>query len=195
MPWAGQLPASTSSLSALSNQQLFRQAAHILHATSSGPGLKPEARTPPRLFESEACVPPKPSGLSPPSSPPANTVPHNKISPMLECLSSGTLLSYACRLASLPSKDTIFPRPATQLTDNHLPPMPFSTPEIDPRNFREEEPLPFNVLVSACYKKVANRIHPVRTTLPEEYCIVRRIPSDPLLSSSSADASSRLHPL
>jgi hypothetical protein len=30
------------------------------------------------------------------------------------------------------------------------------------------------------YKKVANRIKPVATTLPEEFRIVRRIPSDPL---------------
>ncbi|KIM37970.1 hypothetical protein M413DRAFT_51123, partial [Hebeloma cylindrosporum] len=30
------------------------------------------------------------------------------------------------------------------------------------------------------YKKVANRTRPVATTLPEEFRIVRRIPSDPL---------------
>src|SRR6266481_9984040 len=31
-------------------------------------------------------------------------------------------------------------------------------------------------------KKVAHHIHPVCTTLPDEYRIVHRIPSDPLLS-------------
>ena len=30
------------------------------------------------------------------------------------------------------------------------------------------------------YKKVANRIKPVATTLPEEFRIIRRIPNDPL---------------
>ncbi|KAF8670344.1 hypothetical protein AX14_005891 [Amanita brunnescens Koide BX004] len=33
---------------------------------------------------------------------------------------------------------------------------------------------------SFAYKKVANRIKPVATTLPEKFCIVRHIPSDPL---------------
>ena len=33
---------------------------------------------------------------------------------------------------------------------------------------------------SLAYKKVANRIKPVATTLPEEFRIVRKIPSDPL---------------
>ncbi|KAF8813521.1 hypothetical protein BYT27DRAFT_7040573, partial [Phlegmacium glaucopus] len=30
------------------------------------------------------------------------------------------------------------------------------------------------------YKKVANRIKPVATTLPEEFRMVRKVPSDPL---------------
>ena len=30
------------------------------------------------------------------------------------------------------------------------------------------------------YKKVANRIKPITTTLPEKFCIVHHIPSDPL---------------
>ena len=35
---------------------------------------------------------------------------------------------------------------------------------------------------NAQYKKVTNHIWPVRTTLPDEYCIICRVPSDPLLS-------------
>ena len=30
------------------------------------------------------------------------------------------------------------------------------------------------------YKKVANRVKPVATTLPEEFRIIRKVPSDPL---------------
>ena len=64
IPWANRLkgpkhpslPASSSSLSTLSNQQLLRQAARILCATLSRPGLKPEAHIPPGLLESEAHV-------------------------------------------------------------------------------------------------------------------------------------------
>jgi flagellar basal body P-ring protein FlgI len=38
---------------------------------------------------------------------------------------------------------------------------------------------------SLAYKKVANKIKPVATTLPEEYRIVRRLPHDPLTSLTS----------
>ena len=120
IPWADRLrgpknlflPAPSSSLSTLSNQQLLHQAARVLHATSSGPGLKPEARVPPKLSGSEACalpaearVPPKLSGPALSSSPPLDMVPHSRAPPTLESLSTGTLLSYAHRLAGLPSKD------------------------------------------------------------------------------------------
>ena len=39
------------------------------------------------------------------------------------------------------------------------------------------EDIPGEILA---YKKVANKVRPVATTLPEEFRIVRRIPSDPL---------------
>ncbi|KIM47246.1 hypothetical protein M413DRAFT_36065, partial [Hebeloma cylindrosporum] len=39
---------------------------------------------------------------------------------------------------------------------------------------------PRRTIESLAYKKVANRTRPVATTLPEEFRIVRRIPSDPL---------------
>ncbi|KAG2073224.1 hypothetical protein BDR04DRAFT_962801, partial [Suillus decipiens] len=32
------------------------------------------------------------------------------------------------------------------------------------------------------YKKVANRVKPVATTMPSQACIIRRFPEDPLLS-------------
>jgi hypothetical protein len=35
------------------------------------------------------------------------------------------------------------------------------------------------------YKKVANKTRPIATTLPKEFRIVRRIPSDPLVMSES----------
>jgi hypothetical protein len=39
------------------------------------------------------------------------------------------------------------------------------------------EDIPREILA---YKKVANKVRPVATTLPEEFRIVRRVPSDPL---------------
>ena len=35
---------------------------------------------------------------------------------------------------------------------------------------------------SLAYKKVTKKVHPVPTTLPEDFCNIRRIPEDPLLS-------------
>ena len=196
IPWADRLrgpknpllPAPSSSLSTLSNQQLLHQAARVLRATSSGLGLKPEGRVPPkpsgseaRALPAEAHVPLKPSGPALSSSPPLDMVPHNRVPSTLESLSTGTLLSYAHHLAGLPLKDRSL-RPLVQLVGCHLPLTPASSSELDLENIVKEEPPPFDALVSACYKKVTNCICLVRTTLPEEYCIVRRIPSDLLLS-------------
>ena len=113
-----------------------------------------------RVLPAEACVPPKPSRPALPSSPPAGMVPHNKIPSMLENLSTGTLLSYARRLAGLPLKDQSF-RPLVQPVGCHPPLTAASSLELDLRNIVKEEPPPFDALVSTCYKKVANRICPV----------------------------------
>ena len=43
-----------------------------------------------------------------------------------------------------------------------------------PKGMEEDE------RVAMKYKKVANKTRPVATTLPEEYCIVRRQPAEPL---------------
>jgi len=69
----------------------------------------------------------------------------------------GILLSSVHRLASLPSKDPSFPL-VVQPVDSHLPHMILSALELNLRKFVEEEPPPFDTLVSACYKKVANHI-------------------------------------
>jgi len=42
--------------------------------------------------------------------------------------------------------------------------------------------LPIDTLAMARYKKAANHIHPVQTTLPKEYHILCHIPSNPLIS-------------
>ena len=148
IPWADWLrgpknpllPAPSSSLSTLSNQQLLRQAARVLHATSSGPGLKPQGRVPPKpsgseahALPAEAHVPLKPSGPALSSSPPLDMVPHNRAPSTLESLSTGTLLSYACHLAGLPSKDRSL-WPLVQPVGCHLPLTPASSSELDPEN-------------------------------------------------------------
>src|SRR5882724_5829040 len=55
-------------------------------------------------------------------------------------------------------------------------------PEYDSEDKPGKESCSFDALRSTHYKKVANCIWPVWTTLPEEYCIFQRIPSDHLLS-------------
>src|SRR6266702_774314 len=49
-----------------------------------------------------------------------------------------------------------------------LPPDPLPTPDV-----------PITVLA---YKKAARKVHPVAASLPEDFCIIRRRPEDPLLS-------------
>ena len=58
----------------------------------------------------------------------------------------------------------------------------FTGPEYNSEDDSGKQPCSFDALISTYYKKVANHIWPVQTTFPEEYCIVQRIPSDPLLS-------------
>jgi hypothetical protein len=46
--------------------------------------------------------------------------------------------------------------------------------------YRFQDPsVPEQVLA---YKKVARKVSPVSTSLPEDYCVIRQIPVDPLLS-------------
>ena len=117
--------------------------------------LPAEARVPPKpsgleahAFLAEARVPPKPSGPALPSSSPADMVPHHKMPATLENLSTGTLLSYARCLASLPSKDQSLWL-LVQLVSCHPPLTAASSSDLDPRNIVKEEPAsPFDALVS-----------------------------------------------
>ena len=101
------------------------------------------------------------------------------------------LLKYACLLAQLAeplAEPLAIPqRPEPPANFPSLPSVsarvhPEYNSEVNSEDNSEEESPAFDALVSARYKKVANRVRPVRTTLLEEYRIVRRLPSDPLLS-------------
>ena len=55
-----------------------------------------------------------------------------------------------------------------------------SLPISNSKEFTSYKPEQRSVIKSYVYKKVANRIKPVATMLPEEFRIVRKVPSDPL---------------
>src|SRR5882724_5551367 len=92
----------------------------------------------------------------------------------LHSLSSTELLAQARCLSGLPLIKSNLPNPSPESNDAkglvHPPPHP------------EPSVTPFSALALARYKKAANCVHPVRTTLPEEYRILCHIPSSPLLS-------------
>jgi len=82
---------------------------------------------------------------------------------------------------ALPSLD-IFCLEASRLASTLPHEFPsFTGPEYNSEDDSGKESCSFDALESTCYKKVANHIQPVQTTLPEEYHIVQRIPSNPLL--------------
>ena len=59
------------------------------------------------------------------------------------------------------------------------PASPFLVPSMTP----SDPHMLGNTPVSACvYKKVARKVRPVPASLPEDFCVVYHIPSDPLLS-------------
>ena len=62
------------------------------------------------------------------------------------------------------------PSPTPSTTLDAMPPSFLSLPPFDP-----------SILVLK-YKRVAQKVRPVAATLPEEFCNIRRIPEDPLLS-------------
>ena len=55
-----------------------------------------------------------------------------------------------------------------------------SIPAPNKTDFTIYKPEQKDSIESLAYKKVANRIKPVATTLPEEFRIVRKMPSKPL---------------
>ena len=67
-----------------------------------------------------------------------------------------------------------------------VPPEPTVSPELntsaDPSISPDPKGQPFDALAASRYKKAANHVHPIRMTLPEEHCILHRIPSKPLIS-------------
>src|SRR5882724_2824774 len=91
----------------------------------------------------------------------------------LHSLSTTELLAQACCLSGLPLIKSNLPNPSPELNDPnglvHPPPHP------------EPSVTPFATLAAARYKKAANHVHPVWTTLPEEYQILCAF--HPLLSS------------
>src|SRR5882672_5967937 len=96
----------------------------------------------------------------------------------LHSLSTAQLLAQAHRLSGLPPARPIPPE------QNKSPEPTELTKPPKPKPPEPKRPL-FEALTSARYKKATNHICPVRTTLPEEYRILRRIPSDPLMSLPS----------
>jgi len=136
--------------------------------------------------------------LAGPSQAKYSLTPSHQVWPVhLDSLSTASLLTHACCLAklskpaittftahhpALPSPDIFHPessKPASTLL-HELPSL--TGPEYDLEDESRDESCNFDTLISTHYKKVATHIWPVWMTLPEEYCIVRRIPSDPLLS-------------
>src|SRR5882724_10750964 len=94
-------------------------------------------------------------------------------------LSTTQILARAHQLLDLPPTDigapelTVPPEPTVSPEPNTS-----ANPSISPHPNRQ----PFDALAASRYKKAANRVHPIWTTLPEEHHILRHIPSDPLIS-------------
>jgi len=87
-------------------------------------------------------------------------------------LSTTQILACAHHLLDLPLIDTGTPEPniLTELnTSAELSKSP--DPKVQP----------FDTLTSIRYKKAANHVHPIWTTLPEEHHILHHIPSNPLI--------------
>ena len=136
----------------------------------------------------EAHIPPKPSGslnsLAAMATPSWDAYSSSRPK-TLESLSMGELVTYAHKIAS--QHEPALPTTSFHLSGILQPNLsphhaPRYEPEYDSDDESDESPWEFNALVSVRYKKAANWIWPVWTTLLEEYHIVRRVPSDPLFS-------------
>src|SRR5882724_6190185 len=88
-------------------------------------------------------------------------------------LSTAQILAPAHQLLDPPPTDISAPEPT-------VPPKPNTS--ADPSISPNPKGQPFDSLAASQYKKAANRVHPIQTTLPEEHHILCRIPSDPLIS-------------
>ena len=168
-------PSPISTISSLSNRQLLHQAALVLDATSPITNGPLRAQVP----AMETCIPPKSSGslssLATKATPSRDTYSSSRPK-TLESLSTGELVTYARKITSQHE-------PVRVLQPNLSPHYaPHYELEYDSDDESDESPREFNALVSARYKKLANQIWPVWTTLPEEYRIIWCVPSDPLFS-------------
>ena len=127
----------------------------------------------------ETCIPPKSSGLLSSSATVATPSwdAYSSSQPKtLESLSTGELVTYARKIASQHEPAHVLqPDPSAHY-------VPRYEPKYDSDDESDKSPREFNALVSARYKKAADQIWPVRTTLLEEYCIVRHVPSNPLFT-------------
>src|SRR5882724_12282584 len=88
-------------------------------------------------------------------------------------LSTTQILDHTHQLLDLPPTDIGAPKPTVPPKPNTL-----ADPSISP----DPKGQPFDTLAASQYKKAANRVHPIWTTLPEEHRILHCIPSDPLIS-------------
>src|SRR5882724_2724975 len=95
----------------------------------------------------------------------------------LYSLSMRDLLAQAHHLSGLPSFKSNLPNKSSELSKSSGPKKP-----LEPSKPSGQTRLHFDTLAVARYKKAANRVHPMRTTLPEEYRILHCTPSNPLLS-------------
>jgi len=88
-------------------------------------------------------------------------------------LSTTQILACAHQLLDLPLIDIGAPEPTVSPEPNTS-----ADPSISP----DPKGQPFDALAALRYKKAANRVHPIQTTLHEEHHILHCIPSDPLIS-------------
>src|SRR5882724_9834769 len=95
----------------------------------------------------------------------------------LYSLSTRDLLAQAHHLLGLPSFESNLPNKSSEPRKSSRPKKP-----LEPSKPLGQTHPHFDALAAARYKKAANHVHPVRTTLPEEYRILHHTPSDPLLS-------------
>src|SRR5882724_4009525 len=88
-------------------------------------------------------------------------------------LSTAQILARAHQLLDPPPTDI-------SATEPTVPPEPNTS--ADPSISPDAKGQPFDALAALRYKKAANCVHPIQMTLPEDHCILHRIPSDPLIS-------------
>src|SRR5882724_2774543 len=95
----------------------------------------------------------------------------------LYSLSMRDLLAQAHHLSGLPSFESNLPNKSSEPSKYSGPKKPLEAGKPSGQTCPH-----LDALAVARYKKAANHVHPMRTTFPEEYRILRLTLSDPLLS-------------